>query len=198
MNENSAAWKVLTQIWTKYETSLAIFVFCVIPEKFEEEVGMVLLSILKMESAGFQWMDWSVSLFHMQMQKYNESMSGRGNLGIFLPWFLTFLCFGTYVLEMNLLVVQGSPMPSGEYTCTWNNVQGIRRGDLNNCHTQTVVSFPRLRSGLRGFSCSSVLSFCWNECNHLLFLYYGRMWHLNAPVPTQLGRAIQHPWGVYS
>lgn len=81
MNENSAAWKVLAQIWTKYETSLAIFVFSVIPEKFEEKVDMVLLSILKMESAGFQWMD-CVSI-HMQMQKYNESMSRRGNLGKF-------------------------------------------------------------------------------------------------------------------
>lgn len=78
----------------------------------------------------------------------------------FLPGFLTSICFGTSGLEMNLLVVQGSPMPSGKYTCTWNNVQGIRRGDLNNCHTQMVTSFPRLRSGLGGFSCSSVLPLC--------------------------------------
>lgn len=60
--------------------------------------------------------------------------------------------FWNFVLEMNLLVALGSPyMPNGEYRSMWKFVQGIRRSDLNNCHTQVVAFFSRLRSRFKRF-----------------------------------------------
>lgn len=92
----------------------------------------VLLNILKMESIGFQWMELIyVCLPHIQMQSWNEIPDRKGILSAFLPRFLTFVYFGTSVLEMYLLVALGSPsMHSQECRCTPKLVLGIRKGDL--------------------------------------------------------------------
>lgn len=111
------------------------------------------------------------------------------------PGFLRPVCFGISVLEMKLVALGQRYMPNSDYRCVWKFTQG--RDDLNS-NTPMVASFSRLRSGSGGFSCSPVLSFCWNESNHLLFLYYGRTWHSNTPLPVQLGRALQHSQGIYS
>lgn len=146
---------------------------------------MGLHSSLEMESARFQWMDWLC--VQLTCRAKIKAWAERVSCVLFLPRFLTSVYFGTSVLEINLLIALGSPyMTNWEFRCMWTFVT------LKWLHL-----FPDWDQGSGDFSCSPVLSFCWKESNHLLFLYHDRMWLLNAPVPLQLGSAVQHLWGIF-
>lgn len=157
---------------------------------------MFCLTFWRWKALGSSEWGWSTCvLLTYKCRAEMKPKTERVILSAFLPGFLTFVYFGASVLEMNLLVALGLPsMRSWECGCTPKFLHWIRNGDLI-VTLKWSHPFPEWDQDPGDFFCSSVLSLCWNECNHLLFLYRDRMWYSNAPVPVQLGRAIQHPWG---
>lgn len=83
-----------------------------------------------------------------------------------------------------------------DYRCMWKLVQQIRRDDLNNCPLKWLHPFPNWDQGSAVFLCSSVLSLCQNESDHLLLLDCDRTW-LNCSCPCATGDSCTTPWGIY-